>query len=89
MVSKAFEKLVNDRVVDDVDRCDLFSDFQYGFRSSWSTADLLTAATYRIARAFNWSGVIQAVALEIYKASDRVCHAGLIHKFNSKQTSSQ
>ena len=29
----------------------LFSDFQYGFRSSGSTADLLTVVSNRIARA--------------------------------------
>ena len=33
-----------------------FSDFQYGFRSSQSTADLLTVVFHRIARAFNRSG---------------------------------
>ena len=36
-------------------KCGLFSDFQYGFRSSWSTADLLTVESDRIARAFNIS----------------------------------
>ena len=34
MVSKAFEKLVNNRIVDHLEKCCLFSDFQYGFRSS-------------------------------------------------------
>ena len=38
-----------------------FSDFQYGFRSSQSTADLLTVATDRIAKAFNRSGATRAV----------------------------
>ena len=33
-VNKVFEKLVNNRIVDYLERCDLFSDFQYGFRSS-------------------------------------------------------
>ena len=33
-----------------------FSDFQCGFRSSQSTADLLTVVSDRIARAFNRSG---------------------------------
>ena len=32
--SKAFEKLVNNRIVDHVEKCGLFSDFQFGFRSS-------------------------------------------------------
>ena len=66
VVSKLFEKLVNNRIVDHVKKCGLFSDFQYGFRSSRSTADLLTVVSDRIARAFNRSGATRAVALDIY-----------------------
>ena len=33
-VSKVFEKLVNNKIVDELEKCSLFSDFQYGFRSS-------------------------------------------------------
>ena len=36
VVSKVFEKLVNNRIVDHPDKCGFFSDFQYGFRSSQS-----------------------------------------------------
>ena len=54
-ISKVFEKLVNDRVVDHLEKCGLFSDFQYGFRPSQSTADLLTVVSDRIARAFSRS----------------------------------
>ena len=73
VVSKVFEKLVNNSIV-------FFSDFQYGFRSSRSTADLLTVVSDRIARAFNRSEATRAVALDISKAFDRVWHAGLLHK---------
>ena len=34
VVSKVFEKLENNRIVDQLDKCGLFSAFQYGFRSS-------------------------------------------------------
>ena len=34
VVSKVFEKLVNNRIVDHLEKCGLCSDFQYGFRSS-------------------------------------------------------
>ena len=34
VVSKVFKKLVNKRIVDHLEKCGLFSDFQYGFRSS-------------------------------------------------------
>ena len=72
VVSKVFEKLVNNRIVDHLENCGLFSDFQYGFRSSRSTADLLIVAYDRIAKAFNRSGATRAVALDISKAFDRV-----------------
>ena len=42
VVSKVFEKLVNDKIADHLEKSDLFSYFLYGFRSSQSTADLLT-----------------------------------------------
>ena len=66
-----------------------FSDFQYGFRSSRSTADLLTVLSDRIARAFNRSGATRAVALDISKAFDRVLHAGLLYKLKSYGISGQ
>ena len=69
---KVFEKTVNNGTVDHLEKCGLFSDLQYGFRSSRSSADLLTVASERIARAFNKSGVTRAAALDISKAFDRV-----------------
>ena len=66
-----------------------FCDFQYGFRSSLSTADLLTVVSNRIARAFNRSGATRAVALDIFKAFHRVWHAGLLHKLKSYRISGQ
>ena len=89
VVSKVFKKLVNNRIVDYLEKCDLFCDFQYDFRSSRSTADLLTVVSDRIARAFNRSGATRAVALDISKAFDRVWHAGLLHKLKSYGISGQ
>ena len=42
VVSKIFAKFVNNRILDHLEKSGLFSDFQYGFWSSQSTADLLT-----------------------------------------------
>ena len=56
VVSKIFEKLVNNRIVDHLKKCGRFSDLQYSFRSSRSTADFLTVVSDRIARPFNKSG---------------------------------
>ena len=68
VVSKVFEKLVNNRLVDHLEKCGLSSDFQYGFNFSRLTADLLTVVSDRIARAFNRSGATRAGALDICKA---------------------
>ena len=72
-VCKIFETLANDRLVDHhkKDFLHLFY-FQYDFRSSGSTADLLTVVSDRIARALNRSGATQTVALGISKAFYRI-----------------
>ena len=43
----------------------------------------------QIVRAFNRSGATRAVAFDISKAFDRVCHAGLLHKLKSYGISGQ
>ena len=56
VVSKVFEKLVNNRIADHLEKCGLFSDFYCGFRYSRSTAYLLIVVSDRITRAFNRFG---------------------------------
>ena len=58
-----------------------FSDFQYGFRSFRSIADLLTVVSDRIARSFTKFGATRAAALE------KVWHDVLLHKLNSYRIS--
>ena len=89
VVSKVFEKLVNNRIVDHLDSCGFFPGFQHGFRSSRSTADLPIVVSDRIARAFDMSGGTRAVALDIPKAFDWARHAGLLHKLKSYGISGQ
>ena len=90
MVSKVFEKLLNNRIVNDhLEKCGLFSNFQCAFRSSPSSADLLTVVSDRIARAFSRSAATPAVTLDISKAFCRVWHAGLFHKLKSSGISGQ
>ena len=52
-VSKVFKKLINNRLVDHIEKCGLIFYFQYDFRSL--TANLLTIVSDRTARAFNRS----------------------------------
>ena len=59
VISKVFEKLVNNRIVDHLEKCGLFSNVQYGFRSCQSTADLLTVVSDRIARLLTGLGLLE------------------------------
>ena len=89
VVSKVFEKLVNKKIVEHLKKCGFFSDFECGFRSYWSTKDLLTVVSDRIARAFKRSGGTRTVALYISKAFDRAWNAGLLDKPKSYGISGQ
>ena len=59
-------------IVGDLEKCGLFSDSQYVFRSSQLTADLLTVVSDRIAVAIDRARTTRAVALDISKAVGRV-----------------
>ena len=89
VVSKVFEKLVNNRIVDHLEKCGLFSDSQYSFRSFRSTTNLQTVALDRITRAFIRFGTTGTLVLDIWKAFDRVWHEGLLHKVKSYGISGQ
>ena len=94
MIRKAFEKPVNNRLVDHVmphkaTKYDLFSDFEYSFRSSWTTADLLAIVSERIMQLFNRSVATRAVGLYISKVSDSVWDVGYFHKRKSYGISGQ
>ena len=80
VVSKIFEKLKNNnnRPVVHLEKYGLFSDFQYGFNSSWKTGENLIELL-----GLDRSGAIWAIALDISKAFNRLWHAVLLHKLKS------
>ena len=83
VISKLFEALINDKIIDHLERNNLLSDIQYGFRSSRSTADVLTVITHRISRAMAEGHHSRVAALDISKAFDKVWHKGLLLKLSS------
>ena len=83
IISKIFESVIKSVIVNHLESQNLLSDKQYGFRSSRSTADLLTVITEKIYRALDNCGEARVVALDISKAFDRVWHAGLLQKLAS------
>ena len=87
IISKIFEKLVNNKLFDQLEKCGHFSDFQYGCKFFRSAADLLIVVSDTIARAFDKSRA--AWLLYMSKASGRLCHSTLPHKFKSYEISGQ
>ena len=68
VVNKVFEKLIKNTLVDHLEKCGFFSDLQYGFRSSQSTAILVTVVSDRLARELNSFGATPTVALDTSNA---------------------
>ena len=73
----------NNMLLDHLEKCDLYSDFQYGFRSSWATADLVTVVSDRIASTCNTSRATQVVAFDISKALTKPWHSDLLYKLKA------
>ena len=79
-VAKIFQKFLNNKRVDYLQKCRLSNDFQYGFRPYRLTADFLTVSAYIIATVFNMSVAARDVAHNKSKAFDMVCQASLLDK---------
>ena len=82
-VSKLFEKLVNNRIVDHLEKCGLFCDFQCGFRSPCNRSGATQAMTLAISKAFDrvWHAGLHK--LKSYVISSQIF--GLISSFLSNR----
>ena len=84
IISKMFEKIIAEDLLQHLEDHNLLSNKQFGFRSSRSTTDLL------LLLAKNWQDEMDAgndtlvVALDIAGAFDRVWHRGLVAKLYAK-----
>ena len=83
IISKVFESLINNHIITHLEKFSRLSDVQYGFRSSRSTADILTVITDPIVRSLDSSFETRTIALNISKAFDKVWHKGLLLKLKS------
>ena len=82
-LSKAFESILNKKILKHLSTHNLLSDHQYGFRKGRSTGDLLAFLTESWSSSLRDFGESFAVALDISKAFDRVWHKSLISKLPS------
>ena len=91
MVTKVFEKLVNNRLNDHLEKCGLYliSSMVSGLFDQLQILCKSSVVYDRIARVFNRSGATHSVALNISKAFGRVWHAGLLDKLKFYRISGQ
>lgn len=79
-ISKIIEKLINIRLINYLNRFNILSNAQYGFRNGRSTDDAVTALTTHITEQVESGKKCLAVFLDLKKAFDTVCIPILIQK---------
>lgn len=80
ILSKIFESVVNNQLVNYLEKHQLLSSNQYGFRRGLGTSDLLTVLHNQWVNIVGRGGSVRALAVDIAGAFDRVSHPGLICK---------
>ena len=80
VLSKVFEKIINNNLVSHIENHNIIPNIQFGFRRGLSTSHALTLAHKTITSALTKSESVGAMSLDVEKAFDRVWHDGLIVK---------
>lgn len=79
-ISKIVEKLINNRLLNYIDKYDILSDSQYGFRRKRSTEDAVTALTSLIVKQIDTNKKCLTVFLDIKKAFDTISAKTLVSR---------
>ena len=80
VVAKVFETLLNSHLIKHLESNNLLSDHQYDFCKARSTGDLLSYLSHAWSSSLRNFGESFVVALDIFKAFDRVWHKALLAK---------
>lgn len=82
-LSKILEKLVKVRIVDFLDKFNIISERQYGFREGKSAEDAIYFLTSKIYNSIDNKQPSVGIFLDLSKAFDTVCHKTLLRKLQS------
>ena len=80
LISKTMEAVVNRALTNFLERNNILSNHQFGFRRGLGPADLLTGLHHQWSKIAAAGGAVRIVAVDIAGAFDKVSHAGVLHK---------
>ena len=79
-ISKIFEKVIRNQMVEYLNKHNYLSPIQFGFRAKFSTTDALLYATENIRSDINNNKMVAAAFLDLSKAFDSISHEILLKK---------
>ena len=81
-ISKLFEKCIKIRLINFLEKHNILSEKQYGFRNGLSTDDAIIKVTHKIIEELDQGNKCIGIFLDIRKAFDTINHKILIEKLN-------
>ena len=81
--SKIFEKILHAQIREHLDKFQIMTPFQFGFRKSIATQDALVYVTESIRNQIDSKKIVPAALLDLSKAFDSISHEVLIEKMLS------
>ena len=82
-LSKVFEKVICNQILEHLERNTLLSQIHFGFRSKYSTTDALLYATEKIRSDIENNKMVAAAFLNLSKAFDSIFHEILLEKLEN------
>ena len=81
--STTFEKILHAQITEHLDKFQIMTPFQFGFRKNISTQDALVYGTESIRNQIDSKKIVHAALLDLSKAFDSISHEVLIEKMLS------
>lgn len=80
IMGKTFERIILNRLLDEVDEKKILRDHQFGCRQNLSAAHQLTILSETIASGFNANLITGLATIDVTAAFDKIWHGGLLQK---------